>query len=315
VGSISVSSREDLINFLQGNPNIYNNFILGFYLDPKYNPKQPKKIGWEIHHIFPLNRTRETPDNPRGTDEDWNIIYIPLQDHFKAHCFLAVIHADPSDLKYLARMNVNLEEARQNLEVFNEKTDQYVKNLSPHPLSTERYSTQAYIEEIFKQEHYWQYEFPNSYSSSKNTPVNTIIKLEPNEVKNFREFYYSLLSKIPPSSPTHQKLLNDEKNLPHFKTKINNVIRGRQSSHRGLRFIDPRLFGSQDISFSEKNLNIKTCTLPINPKMGKSVNADYLTQVTTNWLFVDENQIKFGFIVHPHEISRISDFAFVLQTN
>ena len=55
-------------------------------------------------------------------------------------------------------------------------------------------------------------------------------------------------------------------------------------------------------------LNIKTCTLPIDSKTGQPVNAKYLTQNTTNWLFVDENQRKFGFTVHPHEISRITYF-------
>lgn len=83
---VQIASAQDMIKFMEENPNEYHNFLLPFCkergaLTFKNIPPSKKNQGLEMHHIQPLT--------VGGPDVAYNLVCLPAGDHLKAHLYLA----------------------------------------------------------------------------------------------------------------------------------------------------------------------------------------------------------------------------------
>lgn len=80
-----ISSRSDLIVYLEQEENSYSNFIL-----ERINRSSIEKKGNYVHHIIPRHMG--------GPDVEWNYITLTLEEHIQAHSFLYENYQQLADL-------------------------------------------------------------------------------------------------------------------------------------------------------------------------------------------------------------------------
>lgn len=97
----AIKSREDLLAFLKANPNEYNHFMLS-----KLTEEQMNKEEGVTHHVLPKHMG--------GPDDEWNLINLLPEEHYKAHELRYKIYNNPGDeaaLKFWSKPHLNSKEA------------------------------------------------------------------------------------------------------------------------------------------------------------------------------------------------------------
>lgn len=89
-----IQTREDLMKYLEDNPNDHNDYVLEFVQRDTLFPKKRGELPvdhYSYHHVIPLHA--------KGSPDKWNIIYVTKKEHDKIHRLRYLIYRDPNDQK------------------------------------------------------------------------------------------------------------------------------------------------------------------------------------------------------------------------
>lgn len=86
IDGFRIQSRDDCIQYLKQNPNLYNDFILH---------RIKNSVAFEQkHHIFPRHAG--------GPDVDWNLVDLSSKDHIEAHRLRLIVYNEQGDKSAMA---------------------------------------------------------------------------------------------------------------------------------------------------------------------------------------------------------------------
>lgn len=95
-------NEEEFVSFLKKENNPYSKFIL-----ERYHRHKLKPDGYQVHHI--------QPKHADGTDDPFNLIWLSLEEHAKAHLLLFECYGSNFDYGAFCMMKGRPKEAQEAL--------------------------------------------------------------------------------------------------------------------------------------------------------------------------------------------------------
>lgn len=189
----SIQSREDLINFLQKNPNEHNNYVLPLVIRDTQFPKKKNEFfpgQYSLHHVIPLH--------DQGSPDSWNIIYVTKEEHYVIHKLrydvykqlgdASAVRATRSDFEKALNPDISPEEIFEKKEAVKKENRRraYLKRRNPE---TER---------AIKEGMLWTH---------KKTGTKVVI--QPNSIETIQDIKDLLIKNLPADDSDRQRMLSN----------------------------------------------------------------------------------------------------------
>ncbi len=214
----SIQNLEDLIQFLQLNPNVHNDYVLSLI---NLGPRSFSKGQSSKHHIIPIH--------DGGSPEKWNILEVSKEEHKRIHTLRYEVYQQDGDRRAIYGTTNDAKMALSTEDISDTEDEMISSNVMDSSTENSSDTEEIQVENNLVKPKYFYRRTPETLKAIEQGMIwrhkeGFEVRIPPNTIETIEQIKQLLIDSLPEDHGSRERILKNKTSVNYIRKVINNVF-------------------------------------------------------------------------------------------